>query len=74
MYGCTANPFALAFRANKPAPNITDGLLVLVHDVIAAITTDPCFNEYVLFSYVKLASDDNRSLGNPYPLNPTWQH
>ena len=38
MYGATFNPFFIAFFAKRPAPNITDGFEVLVHDVIAAIT------------------------------------
>jgi len=42
MYGETLRPALTAFCANKPAPNITEGLLVFVHDVIAAITTEPC--------------------------------
>ena len=29
------------FRPALPAPNITEGLLVLVQQVIAAITTEP---------------------------------
>ena len=36
-----AGPCATAFRASSPAPTITVGLEVFVHDVIAAITTDP---------------------------------
>lgn len=38
MYGATFNPFFIAFFAKRPAPSITDGFEVLVHDVIAAIT------------------------------------
>src|SRR6202521_4976616 len=40
--GLGLSPFALAFLANSPAPTITLGLEVLVHEVIAAITTSPC--------------------------------
>jgi len=43
IYGKTFNPFSTAFLANYPAAKITPGLLVLVHDVIAAITIDPWF-------------------------------
>src|SRR5260370_7558547 len=39
--GLTVRPFAAALRARRPAPIITLGLDVLVHDVIAAITTSP---------------------------------
>src|SRR5215468_12284387 len=41
-HGFTVRPLATALRASKPAPTITLGLDVLVHDVIAAITTSPC--------------------------------
>ena len=37
----TDSPRASALRASRPAPTITVGLLVLVHDVIAAIATEP---------------------------------
>ncbi len=37
----TRNPLATAFFANSPAAIITAGLLVLVHEVIAAIRTSP---------------------------------
>jgi hypothetical protein len=40
-YGLTLRPFLTAFYAKRPAYNITSGFEVLVHDVIAAITTDP---------------------------------
>lgn len=42
--GCTFNPFDRAFRAKTAAANITVEFDVLVQLVIAAITTDPCFN------------------------------
>ena len=37
----TVSPRATAFRASSPAPIITVGLEVFVHDVIAAIATEP---------------------------------
>ncbi len=37
----TFRPRATAFRASRPAPTITVGFEVLVHDVIAAIATEP---------------------------------
>ena len=39
--GPTRRPRATALRASRPAPTITVGFEVLVHDVIAAIATDP---------------------------------
>lgn len=41
MYGLTSSPRSTAFLANSPAPSITDGLLVFVQLVMAAITTEP---------------------------------
>src|SRR6478609_12142273 len=41
-HGLTLSPLATAFFASSPAPSMTYGFEVLVHDVIAAITTDPC--------------------------------
>jgi hypothetical protein len=39
--GPTVSPRATAFLASKPAPTITVGLEVFVHDVMAAIATEP---------------------------------
>src|SRR6266480_7998765 len=39
--GLTFKPFSTAFFASRPAANSTPGFDVLVHDVIAAITTSP---------------------------------
>src|SRR5580765_6585377 len=39
--GFTVSPRSTAFRASRPAPIMTDGFDVFVHDVIAAITTAP---------------------------------
>lgn len=41
MKGLTVNPFSTALFARRPAPNITDGLLVLVQLVMADMTTEP---------------------------------
>ena len=41
-HGCVFSPRSTAFFATSPAASITDGLLVFVQLVIAAITTDPC--------------------------------
>ena len=43
-HGLRCKPFSKAFFATKPAAIITLGLEVLVHEVIAAITTAPFFN------------------------------
>ena len=40
-HGLRVSPRAAAFLAIRPAPTITEGLDVLVHDVIAAIVTAP---------------------------------
>ena len=38
-----SSPASTAFFASRPAASITDGLDVFVQEVIAAITTEPCF-------------------------------
>src|SRR3954471_9718520 len=40
-HGLRCRPRSTAFLASKPAPTITNGFEVLVHDVIAATTTAP---------------------------------
>jgi hypothetical protein len=40
--GFTVRPFSTAFFARSPAASITDGLLVFVQLVMAAIKTLPC--------------------------------
>src|SRR5580698_6293609 len=40
-HGLTLSPLARALRASSPAATITLGLEVLVHEVIAAMTTSP---------------------------------
>ena len=40
-HGLIARPLSTAFLASSAAPIITDGFDVLVHEVIAAITTAP---------------------------------
>src|SRR5688500_9173354 len=39
--GLTVRPRASALRASSPAPTMTVGLEVFVHEVIAAIATEP---------------------------------
>ena len=41
-HGLTLSPRSTAFFASRPAASITVGFEVLVHDVMAAITTSPC--------------------------------
>ena len=40
-HGFAFSPFSLALRAIKPAPIITEGLEVLVHEVMEAMATMP---------------------------------
>src|ERR671920_1048552 len=40
--GSTESPLSTALRAKSPAPTMTEGLLVFVQLVIAAITVEPC--------------------------------
>ncbi|KAG6439721.1 hypothetical protein O3G_MSEX001020 [Manduca sexta] len=61
-------------KSHSPAPSITLGFDVLVHDVIAAMMTEPCVMLYVLPSEnVKSPDDDNWAGDRPYPLNPIWR-
>ena len=46
-HGLTLSPCSTAFFASRPAASITAGFDVLVHDVIAAITTSPCVSSTV---------------------------
>src|SRR4051794_38479342 len=48
--GFAVKPLAAALRARSPAPIRTLGLEVLVHEVIAAITTSPWPRSKFLFS------------------------
>src|ERR1700722_20707624 len=43
--GLVATPASTAFLASSAAPTMTDGFEVLVHDVMAAITTEPWSTE-----------------------------
>ena len=40
-HGFVSRPRATAFRASRPAATMTDGLLVFVQLVMAAMTTEP---------------------------------
>lgn len=46
IYGLTERPLATAFLARIPAANITSGFEVFVHEVIAAMTTEPYESSY----------------------------
>src|ERR1700743_1720988 len=48
--GFAVRPLAAALRASRPAPISTLGLEVLVHEVIAAITTSPWPRSKLRFS------------------------
>lgn len=54
-----------------PAPSMTDGLLVFVQLVIAAITTEPWFSVYSWFSKRKGIEVACLSAGISKPLKPT---
>ena len=41
IHGLTLSPCSTAFLASRPAASITIGFEVLVHEVMAAITTSP---------------------------------
>jgi hypothetical protein len=47
-HGLVDSPRSTAFFASSAAATITDGLDVLVHEVIAAITTAPWSSSHVL--------------------------
>src|SRR5690348_14347132 len=45
-HGLTCRPFSTAFFASRAAPSMTEGLEVLVQEVIEAITTAPLSISY----------------------------
>ena len=64
IYGFTFNPFSTAFLATSPAASMTSGFEVFVHEVIAAITTDPCYRSYdyplkLIVTFLSVAVSDN---------------
>src|SRR5260370_23771022 len=61
--GLGLSPFSLAFLADSPAPTITLGLEVLVHEVIAAMTTSPLPRSWL-----------RRSTGTRLPNSPSVPH
>src|SRR5699024_12646776 len=67
----TVSPFSTAFLAIRPAPNITYGLDVFVHEVIAAMTKSPVFSSSLspsLYSTVPVLL--NSSSLKPWPWLP----
>ena len=60
-HGLEASPASTAFLASSAAPTMTDGFEVLVHEVMAAITTEPWSTEVVVpSSSVTCAGWDGR--------------
>src|SRR4051795_7524982 len=59
-HGLRCRPRSTAFLASKPAPTITNGFEVLVHDVMAATTTAPWSIATSSPSRVNLAGFDAR--------------
>ncbi len=82
-HGLRWRPFSTAFLASSAAPIITDGLEVLVQEVIAAIATAPWSTSQVVPSTVMVAGLDGRpppvraalrwSVGAAEPLPPSWE-
>src|SRR3990170_3868111 len=81
-HGLRWRPFSTAFLASMAAPIITDGLDVLVHEVIAAMATAPWSTSHVVPSIVMVAGLDGRPpavraalrplVGGAEPLPPSW--
>ena len=63
-HGLTVRPRSTALRASRPAPIITDGLEVFVHDVIAAITTWPWSSSVSVPSASVTGDDDLGAVGD----------
>ena len=70
MYGAIFIPLLNAFLQSKAAQSMTPGFDVFVHEVIAAITTDPCFSVYSDPLYINLDSEAFYSSEIPNPLKP----
>ena len=68
-HGRLVRPRSTAFLASSPAPSITEGLDVLVHDVIAAMTTCPWSTFAVLPSSNVTGTG---SLGQSWSCAQTW--
>src|SRR5262249_60122844 len=65
-HGWRSGPASTALRASSAAPTITDGLEVLVHEVMAAITTEPWSTAVLVpSSRVTWAGWDGRPVASP---------
>src|SRR5262249_27933538 len=65
-HGLRVRPASTALRASNAAPTMTNGLDVFVHEVIAAITTEPWSTDVsVPSSSVTSAGDDGRPSDPP---------
>ena len=65
-HGLRSSPASTAFLASSAAPTITDGLEVFVHEVMAAITTEPWSTEvFVPSSSVTSTGADGRPAAGP---------
>ena len=71
MYGAILIPLSHAFLQSKAAASITPGLEVFVHEVMAAITTEPCLSSNYLPLYSNFETVETSSYFKPNPLNPT---
>ena len=68
-HGLLLSPRSTAFLASSPAPSITVGLDVLVHEVIAAMTTCPWSTVAVLPSSNVTGTG---SVGQSWSAAQTW--
>ena len=78
-HGAGLRPLAAALRATRPAPIITAGLEVLVHEVMAAITTEPswiwCWQSSTQMVEEGLAASRSACGWSPpsFSKRPTWR-
>src|SRR5919109_349011 len=67
-HGLRFSPASTAFLASSAAATITDGLEVLVQEVMAAITTEPWSTDvWVPSSSLTWAGEDGRGCDSPGP-------
>lgn len=71
MYDLILIPLSTAFLATKPAPIMASGLEVLVQEVMAARTTEPCLRACSYPLNLNFRSIPTLSAVTPKPLNPT---
>ena len=65
--GLVASPASTAFLASSAAPTMTDGFEVLVHEVMAAITTEPWSTEVLVPSSSVTCGRVGRAAGAAAP-------